>query len=386
MSIKRPSILLISFVFSPNLGGIETHLDDLVEYLSGKKYQVTVITYQPLLSSKNALPIEKKGSVEIRRIRWIRGNLYNKLAGVPILQMLYLVPPIFIYSFIHLLKHRKNYSIIQTHGFNMAIVGVLLSFVYKIPFTVNTHVSFHFEKGLYAQILEKVLSRARNILVLTQESKKELIKIGIKPEKIIVYHYWVNRLYQPINRLVCRKKLKIDNKVFVVLFVGRLIRDKGVDLLLKAAEKIKGNTLFIIAGTGPLEQLVLDTSKRTKNIHYVNELTRDELPYYYSASDICIIPSNDTPKTYTEGIPRVMIESFSCATPVIASTAGGLKTYVTDKVGFLVNLDTDSVIQCLTRVYSQRQKLPKMRRNCITLAKEQFSFDRNAAIIEHTLI
>jgi hypothetical protein len=72
---KKPAVLLLSFVFSPNLGGIETHLDDLVEYFRSHNYRVTVLTYQPLLSDKSAPSVEHRGAIEIRRISWIKFGL-----------------------------------------------------------------------------------------------------------------------------------------------------------------------------------------------------------------------------------------------------------------------------------------------------------------------
>lgn len=384
---RTVSVLLISFVFSPNLGGIETHLDDLVEYLSNKNYRVTVLTYQPLLSDKSAPIVERRGTIEIRRIPWIKFGLYHKLEKTPILQVLYLVPPLLIYTIMYLTLYRKKFDIIQTHGFNMAIVGAIASAIFNIPFTVNTHVSFRFEKdSLYTNILSLILNRSRKILVLTPQAKKELLRIGVNHEKIIIYHYWVDKVFRPQNKVLAKRKLKLDPNKFSVLFVGRFIKTKGVELLLGAVSSVGPEVQFIFAGAGPLTHLVENMAANDKRITYLGELNKKELAVCYAAADVCVIPSVASHSAYTEGIPRVMIESLSCGTPVIATEAGGLKDYVTSEVGIVVNADTHSIARGISE-FSQNKDIGNiMYRHCIALAHSEFGLRKNANIIELSLL
>lgn len=369
-------ILLISFVFSPNLGGIETHLDDLVNYLSKRGHKIAVITYQPLISDRNAPVCERKHNLEIRRLPWIKFDLYHRLQQVPILQMLYLIPPIFLYSFLYLIKHKKNTDVIQVHGFHMAIVGRILSGVFSIPFVVNTHVSFQFVKGsLYSRILLKVLGSAKYILVLTKDAKVELVKIGISANKIILYHYWVDAKFKPLKQKKTGK--------FVALFVGRFLMEKGIFVLLEAARKLPEINFHFI-GSGPLQSLVKSRAIKEKNIQYEGVRTKDDLPSFYTKADICVIPSLPKESVYTEGIPRVMIESFSCGLPVIATDVGGLKDYVTSSVGFIIQPNTASLVAMLQKL--SRKNLRSMQANCLTVAQKEFALEKNAEIIERSLL
>ena len=68
--MSSKGILILTPFFSPNTGGVETHLDDLVEYLVKRSYQVYVLTYQPLMNNIQAQSVEKKPNLEIRRIKW----------------------------------------------------------------------------------------------------------------------------------------------------------------------------------------------------------------------------------------------------------------------------------------------------------------------------
>ena len=380
-------ILLLSFVYSPNLGGVETHLDDLVSYLTQRHYYVSVITYQPLLSNKNAPIIEKRKNAEIHRLPWFKFNLFHKLEKIPVLEVLYLVPVIALYSIYFILRYRKKVDVIQTHGFNMAIVGALLAALFRIPFTVNTHVCFAFQKtSVYARLLRTVLNASRNILVLTSSAKKELVKIGVRPPKISVYHYWVDQVFRPLDQRSSRRQLGWREHDRVVLFVGRLIKAKGIDILLRASGKFGKNTRLVIIGSGPLSQVVHEYASKNRAIQYVGEKSTKELPLYYAAADICIIPSAPPHGAYTEGIPRVMIESFSCGTPVIATHMGGLKDYVSPSVGRIVAATASSIARAIHDVTSDTSLLSHMRMSCVALSRSAFSRAVNAEIIEDSLV
>ncbi len=378
------SVLLISFVFSPNLGGIETHLDDLCTQLTLKGYQVTVLTYQPLISPGWAPIKEVRKNLTIIRLPWLKG-LYQKLEKVPLGQMLYLIPPVLLFSILYVLFNRKKIHSIQAHGFNMAIVGCVLSFFYTLPFVVNTHVSFQFNKDtMYVKILKYILQRAKKILVLTDEAKRELVKIGIHAKKIGIYHYWVDDIFRPKDALRCRSKLKLPRNSLVALFVGRFIPEKGLDVILEVSKKLK-QTIFVLVGSGSLEHTVKQHLKIYKNTMYPGLMDRAGLVDYYNAADVCLVPSLEIEKTYNEGIPRVMIESLSCGTPIVASRAGGLKNYITSHVGYVIHPDADSLFGILVQLMNDRKKLKSLKENCISLAKSEFGKERNTKIIEETL-
>lgn len=383
----KPTILLVSFVFSPNLGGIETHLDDLCAELTKKGHVVTVMTYQPLISSVAAPIIEKHDRLAIIRIPWFKGNLYQKLEKNPLGQILYLVPPILFCSLVYLFIHRRSIRVVQTHGFIMAIAGAILSLVTGIPFTVHTHVSFRFQrKSLYARLLSRVLGRAKRILVLTEEAKTALETIGVKKEILSVYHYWVDPGFYPRGKAVSRIKLGFPENGFIILFVGRLITDKGVEIVLKATEKLPHPALFVLAGSGSLEKDVRFYATHRSNARFVGVITRENLPFYYSAADVSVIPSKISERIYTEGIPRVMVESFSCGTPVVATNAGGLKTYMNTNVGFIISPDVTSLVKKLSWIMKNRKVLPSMSHHCVALSQSEFSMERNLKIIEASLL
>ncbi len=389
MKLKnRPTVLLLSFIYSPNIGGVESHLDDLVESLIHDGFKIKVITYQPITSSKNAPSFEKHGNLEIRRIPWLKFNLFNKLEKIPILEMLYLVPPIFLFTFWYLLRNNNKIDLIQSHGFNMAIVGSFLSTIFRKKLVVNTHVSFNFIRGsFYSRVLALILNKANKILVLTHAAGKELTKIGINKEKVVVYHQWIDtKLFRAHEKEKSRKKMKLDIDNFLILFTGRFIPPKGVDTLLEASKKVPKNVQIIFVGSGPMKEEIANLALKNKSIVFIGEIPKEDLPYYYSSADICIIPSRQNTKTYSEGIPRVMIEAFTCGTPVIATNSGGLSELITADVGFFTKPTSGSILKIIRTLVIKRNLLKRMNENCIKYSKRQFNRSANIKIIEESLL
>ena len=77
---KKPGVLILSPFFTPNIGGVESHLDDLVSALDKREYKVFVQTYSPITTRDVVWePREKKGdSIEITRYGWVGKNLFHK--------------------------------------------------------------------------------------------------------------------------------------------------------------------------------------------------------------------------------------------------------------------------------------------------------------------
>jgi len=113
-----------------------------------------------------------------------------------------------------------------------------------------------------------------------------------------------------------------DNDVFKILFLGRLNKIKGINLLLEAARNLyaKGltNIKFIIAGDGPLKVKVLDFATRYYNIEYrgfINEELKKEL---YRQAHVFVLPSK------AEGFPLTILEAMASGCYIISSSDYGI--------------------------------------------------------------
>ncbi|RLI71487.1 hypothetical protein DRO97_09825, partial [Archaeoglobales archaeon] len=239
MNNSKKTILILSPFFRPNIGGVETHLDDLCEYLRRRGHKVFVITYQPLTTKAKGQKLERKENLEIRRIRWFGYNWFHKLEPYPIFEWLYLFPGLFVYTFLFFLKYRNKIDVIHAHGLISALITKILAKVFNKRSVVTIHAVYGFKGGsIFSKFIKWILSSFDVIFALSIQSEKELIRIGLKNDKIKVFTHWVDQfVFKPLNKEECKKKIRWENK-FIVLLVGRLIEIKGIYLLIEAAKKL----------------------------------------------------------------------------------------------------------------------------------------------------
>lgn len=372
---------MISPYFSPAVGGVETHLNDLCKYLSLKKNTLFVRTYKAFGAAKRGSSEENSNYVKIHRLWWPDFNLIFKLEKYPILKFLYLFTGLFFDCFLFLLRNSQKIDVIQVHGFIAALIGVILGKLFNKRIVVNTHVGFNLSGGFMTQLIKLTLLASDKILVLTSGVKKFLINLGIPDEKIDVYHYWVDqKTFSPVKN--AKAKLNWEGK-FVVLFVGRLIEVKGVRIIFELAKDLE-NITFAIVGSGPLAEELKERSKEYKNVIFLGKINNEDLPLCYSGSDVLLIPSQVIKQEYEEGIPRVMIEALSCGLPVITTPAGGIPDVFSPNTGMMINDNVKQLNNALEKLYINQDILKKAARNSRPFAKDVFGIN-NAEIIEKSL-
>lgn len=136
----------------------------------------------------------------------------------------------------------------------------------------------------------------------------------------------------------CRSLVDTSSRRRIVLFIGRLTRIKGLDVLLKAMHTLSGLRL-VVAGDGEcrneFERLARDLSVDALFMGRVGSIQRDHL---LSISDAVVIPSLELPDGRTEGMPVVCLEAMAANRVVIASRVGGLTEIISDNEnGILFN-------------------------------------------------
>ncbi|MBK4731338.1 glycosyltransferase family 1 protein [Oxynema sp. CENA135] len=196
-----------------------------------------------------------------------------------------------------------------------------------------------------------------------------------------------------IDRATAREQLGIDRDAKVVLYVGRFDRRKGIETLVRAIGRSQhrdGNLKLIIGGgyrpgqSDGIERDRIDGIVKELGLEAIAEfpgrLGKDDLHLYYSAADVCVVPSHYEP------FGLVAIEAMASATPVVASNVGGLKfTVVSEVNGLLVPPKNDAKFaEAIDRILADpqwRDELGKTGRLRVELA---FSWDSVATRLAHT--
>jgi glycosyltransferase involved in cell wall biosynthesis len=371
------AVLIISPFFSPNTGGVETHLDDLCQVLAEKNIKAYVITYQPLTTRAKGKRFEQRGSVKIMRMNWYGHNLFHIFIKYPFLELIYLFPGIFLKSLIFMSKNRNKISAIHSHGMLASFVAKLLKCLFKKRIVASTHAIYDFQVGsLLAKVIKSIIYSFDEILAISQQSKRELVSIGINPDKIKVYRYWVDQeVFKPLDKNKCRDKINWKNK-FVILFVGRLLEIKGIRLLIEAAASLSQDIHIAIIGDGPLENEVVEAARHNRRIIFVGNVPNKELSIYYNAADSVIVPS-----IYEEACGRIILEALSCSTPVIASNRGGITEVLSKEAGLIITPNLENIVNSINSLYRDSQKLQTLSLKAREYALERFSKNNSDIII-----
>jgi D-inositol-3-phosphate glycosyltransferase len=197
---------------------------------------------------------------------------------------------------------------------------------------------------------EQVVKASTGLIANTDAEAASLVSLyDACPDNVFVVAPGVDlQTFSPgIGKSAARVKLNIAPDAVMLTFVGRIQPHKGPDVLLRAAAEMVTHSPHLRAklavvimggasgsGLNELEKLkVLAKFLKIEDVtHFVDPVSRENLPDWYRASDLVCVPS------YSESFGLVALEAQACGTPVVATAIGGLRTAVSDGIsGSLVD-------------------------------------------------
>jgi glycosyltransferase involved in cell wall biosynthesis len=183
-------------------------------------------------------------------------------------------------------------------------------------------------------------------VALTQFARQKFIQAGFPADKIVVKANFVPQDLGPGR-----------GDGGFILYVGRLSEEKGVRTLLDAWEKVKTGKL-VLAGAGPLEDLVRERAGRFPSIQYAGRLLLQEVYELMGRASALVFPS-----LWYEGMPRVIIESLCRGTPVIASRLGSMLEMVAEgETGWFAEPgDPSGLATSMSRALSDQWDVARVR-------------------------
>ena len=245
---------------------------------------------------------------------------------------------------------RAPYDVVHSHYWQSGWAGGILARSLDAPHVVMFHTlgevknraRISEQEPVQRIRHERAIARRADAIVTASGHERGLLEryYGALPARMRTIPCGVDvDLFRPLDRDACRRQLGLDPSRPVLIWVGRLEKLKGVDILIGALAQLdeRDFTLLIVGGDERAGALRSELEAQAReagieaNVHFTGAVAHDQLPVYYSAADVCVVPS------YYESFGLVAVEAMACGTPVVASRVGGLVSTVTDGVnGYLI--------------------------------------------------
>jgi len=239
-------------------------------------------------------------------------------------------------------KYRKSISVSHAHYvFPSGVFSLLMKKMFHIPYVVTAHGGdierMAKKNNIIRNWTEKILQESSHVIavgpVLAEQIEKEY---RIPRERILVCSMGVDcKRFRPGDKMRARRELQLDEHAFIYLFVGNVIRQKGVEELLLAFQQVKKQSdqdvkLVIIGSQRDVN--FVDSLKPLvdEDVIMRGPMEQSELVKWYQACDVFVLPS------HLEGFGLVALEAIAAGKPVIASDVGGLTYLLRDGAGHLV--------------------------------------------------
>jgi glycosyltransferase involved in cell wall biosynthesis len=272
--------------------------------------------------------------------------------------------------------------------FNVILARILLG---KVTLTIHDVYSFSNPRSSGSRTSQRrasimiTLIYALTDLILTHNkfSKMEISKSN--PNIISRIHIVPHGNYTPFitiqkDKEKSREHLDLPTKKTILLFFGMIKKVKGLEVLLKALRKVvdtNPDTVLLIAGKPWknnfkfYQQIIAENDLSENIILHTKFIAHKEVAYYYSASDLVILPYK---KIYQSG---VLMMTWSYERPALASDLPPFKEVITDNEnGFLFSSeDVDDLASRLNQILSNKDNLEKVRVNGNRLINKRFGWD-----------
>ncbi len=304
-------ILFISRGFKPAIGGTETYINELYDHII-KNHEIVCIVH---FNSK------RKNRKDILQI--VPPNTNSRFL-------------IFLHFIFYSIKIalKRNFDIIHANTEVSGLSGIFIKFLKNKPLVTTIHDTGFIRSNpqwswigrASRRILRKFVCKISNsVITVSPGVKNQMVKfLGVSEKNIKVIPYGIDiKKFNPNVKSDVRKRLHLENE-FLILFVGMFYPKKGLEYLIESLYNINkkfSNFKLILVGDeiyhGYKQKLLnlISKFKLSNKIIFVNSVPFNEMPSWYKASDIFILPSIDT-----EGLSLTCLEAGACGKPVIAST------------------------------------------------------------------
>ncbi len=352
--------------YPPYINGVSTSVYMLKKALERKGHQVYVVTI-----NNDSL-----------RYKFDENNTVIRIPGLPIGIYDYRVTNIYPIRAMNIIRKWKL-DVIHSHTeFSVGTFARIISRQFNIPLVHTYHTMYedythYITKGYFDKSSKKIVEyltlfycdKTTNELIVPTKKTYDLFKqkygvdrnIYIIPTGIEIERFYIENVDN--NKVEeIRKKLKLKDDSFNIVFVGRLAKEKNVDLLLNAQKNIvekNKNINLIIIGDGPDMDEYKKTVSKLKidnNVIFVGKVPWESIPLYYRLADVFATAS----RTETQGL--TVIEAMAASVAPICIDDESFRNTVIDGLNGKIFNDQKEYEKIVVELYKDRKLLNQLQK------------------------
>lgn len=365
-------LLVISELFLPTKGGTTVWYDAVYRRMGGKGVHIVTAA----VPGADAVDRQHPNSIHrvgLRRVWWLRPEslgMYLKMLGQSLLLAM-------------------RYRFDAVHGARAlpeGLVAWIMARLLRKPLVVYCHGEelTTWGRGRKFRTMLWVYRHAEANIANSEYTLEEMVRLGVRRETIsLIYPGVDTERFRP--GLPCedlRQSIGLLAGQKLVLSVGRLVRRKGFDQVVRALPvlvKEGFDVHYAIIGIGEdwdyLSGLAKDMGVADR-LHMLGHVSPEDLPRWYNACDVFVMANREI-NGDTEGFGMVFLEAAACGKPAIAGDAGGTGAAVVDGVtGYRVDGHrTEAISAALARLLREPGLAGKMGREGCARVLAEFSWD-----------
>ena len=374
-------ILMLTWEYPPRIvGGIARVVHDLSKRLIKDGHEVTVITYR----DGNVPEYENDKGVEVYRvdnymihpnnfIDWIMQLNFNMIAKAT-----------------EVINKEGGFDVIHAHDWLVANAAKALKNAFDIPIVATIHATeagrnsgIHDDTQRYINDTEWLLTYEATEVIVNSNYMKNHVQglFGLPFDKINVIPNGINLTnFNGVDRdYDFRRQYAMDNEK-IILYVGRLVYEKGVQHLISAMPKILENyhdAKLIIAGKGGmLDELKgqAEAMGLSNKVYFTGYLNSKQVQKMYKCADVAVFPS-----TY-EPFGIVALEAMLAGVPTVVSDIGGLNEIVDHGVNGMKSYagNSNSIADSVISLLYDKQLATNISKKAKQKVKEEFNWNKIA--------
>ncbi|MGI8419930.1 MAG: glycosyltransferase [Candidatus Levyibacteriota bacterium] len=334
------------------IGGLNIYVLSLSKALSKKGYAIDIFTRSQSVTSPRIVEVNPH-----LRVVHIPAGAEKPLSKKEIEEY---IPEFLTHFYEFTAKEKTTYQAVSCHYYLSGIIGVDIKKILGIPLIMTFH-TLGLMKNLVARSEEEreSIERIKTELHLVQEANQIIATGEIDSQyiqslyngdngKIAILTPGVDLdLFKPSDKEQARKKVEAPLEEKLILFVGRVEPLKGIDVLLYSLKILLDKhphlkvSVWIVGGdiSQPMDMWPKELKKLSEirdvlnisaSVRFVGRKEQEELPYYYNAADLLVMPS------HYESFGITAVEAMACAVPVITTDVTGVSNLIDDKHSILI--------------------------------------------------